>query len=206
MEEKSNKYLIIAVIIGVIAISLILAIYFFTGKEKPAVEKQPAMNQNTNAVVIQTPEEQVLSTVKTLESFGIQTFDAEKVIQMGAQAESIIKLGDEAINPLLKQTSNPSLPVRWLTIYCLARLGHGASETNQTKIVQALKAFIDQEKVVTLKWQAAAAVYGLGEKSVKSILEECANGKDDVILFSEPPGSLNSLCTKTLQYYDNINQ
>lgn len=206
MEAKSNKNLITAIIIGVILILLILVIYFFVFREKEAADNQSTENKDINTQVSQTPQEQVLSTVKSLESLGTQTIDAEKVKEIGAQAESIIKLGDQAIDPLLQQTSNTNLQVRWLTVYCLARLGHETDQVKQTEIREALKKLVDSETNLALKRQAAAPVYGLGDKTVKPILEECASGEGDTILFSEPPESLNNLCARTLQYYNNTNQ
>lgn len=187
-SQKKLPFVLFLILLATIL--LIVTFLLFSAKKPPLEEKKGVGGIG----------EEVSSVVKNFEALTAPALGEEQIAEMGDKAEEVIKLGETAVDPLLLQLSHQNIKVRWLAVYALARLGHEVSKKDKEKIAAAFQKFVAKEESLALKRQAATALVSFGDKEAIPLLIECLSG-DEVLLFSEPPKSLDEFCLETLKFY-----
>lgn len=196
MNQSATKTLIILTL-TILGVLVIVVVYFL-------IKGQPKKQGNVNVTALKDAGSIISSTVKNLESFTETTIDPAKTQEFADQAETIVKLGQQAVDPLLEQITSSNWKVRWLTVYSLARLGQYADKATKEKIKTAFNNLIKDEPNIALKQQASTWLFSVGEKTTFDMVMECIQ-EDKIILFSDPPENLKDFCLNTLQYYTGQN-
>jgi len=173
-----------------IAVILLVVIFYFYFKQK--------LNPPITEVKVDT-NTLISNTVNDFEKItNLKPGDDE---QMAIQASGVIDRGDESIDPLIEQISNPDFKVRWLSIYSLALMSHkNASPESIQKIIIAFQKAIPNETNISLKIQMETLLISLGQKEQFPMVINCLNEKG-FVLFSYPQKKIKDFCFETLKYY-----